>query len=459
MHTIDSPRSCSRRPSDCATLPEPTIPIDAEDKTHCKIPSMALWDRLRANYGLFRASRWTREELLSYQAACFRRIARHASRNVPFYAGIDVEDVTRLPIIQKSDIQREPSAFLARGLSADRLVWYVTSGSTGEPIRIYRSMVEERLLQAYRIRAELMLGMRLTDRRAAVLFTGVPRNQRRIAKPPATSRLGILPRTVIDNTDSPDEIIARLRQVRPHVVIGHPGSLGRVADALDSQDRELIRPRFVVTGAEMLHQETRRRIEGGFQARVYDFYGAHECNLVGWQCPRREGFHLAEDNVIVEILRAGKPVGPGEEGEVVITTLHSYAMPFLRYKLGDVVVRGEPCPCGLPFATVAKFQGRAADVAYLSDGSTMGTIPIANAFLLRVEWIRQFQVIQTEPGKLSAYIIPHRAPEQADEESLEAEFQSRWGLILTHHLVDEVPVRPAGKMPVFVNRVERSGRG
>lgn len=406
---------------------------------------------------LFRALRWTRDELLNYQRKCFRKIVRHAARNVPFYAGMDVEDVSQLPIIQKSDVQRDPSAFLTRGLSPDKLVWYVTSGSTGEPLRVCRSLFEERLLQAYRIRAELMLGMRLTDRRAAVVFTRVPRNQRRVVKPPITSRLGLLPRVVIDNTDPPAEIIHRLREAKPHIISGYPPSLARVAAGMQDDDRAVIRPRFIVTGAEALQAESRHRIELGFNAPVYDFYGAHECNLIGWQCQRREAIHLAEDNVIVEILRDGKPAGPGEEGEVVITTLHSYAMPLLRYRLKDLVVRGEQCPCGLPFATISSFQGRAADVAYLADGTSMGTIPIANVFLLRVEWIRQFQILQTEPGKLSVYIIPHRAPQPSEVDDLAAELR-RWGLTLTHQLVDEVPIRPAGKMPVFVSRVERTGR-
>jgi phenylacetate-coenzyme A ligase PaaK-like adenylate-forming protein len=69
--------------------------------------------------------------------------------------------------------------------------------------------------------------------------------------------------------------------------------------------------------------------------------------------------HTCDEAALVEVVHDGRPAADGEQGDVVATALHSYAMPFIRYRLGDIVTRGEQsCACGLPFATIGTIQGR-----------------------------------------------------------------------------------------------------
>jgi phenylacetate-CoA ligase len=77
---------------------------------------------------------------------------------------------------------------------------------------------------------------------------------------------------------------------------------------------------------------------------------------MAWECRHSGDLHTCDDGVLVEVLVDGRPAEPGERGEVVVTNLHAYAMPFIRYRIGDVATRAAPCRCGAPFATIGEIR-------------------------------------------------------------------------------------------------------
>ncbi|MDP6106970.1 MAG: hypothetical protein QGI33_00850 [Candidatus Brocadiia bacterium] len=144
-------------------------------------------------------------------------------------------------------------------------------------------------------------------------------------------------------------ILCVLRRYRPDVLGGYPGTLARLAEAITERDRRDISPRILAAGGGVLTGGMHGQIRTGFQAPVYDLYGSYELPLIAWECKETGELHTCDDGVIVEVLRNGRPAGPGEQGELVGTNLHSFAMPFIRYRQGDVVTRGAGrCTCGLP---------------------------------------------------------------------------------------------------------------
>lgn len=188
---------------------------------------------------------------------------------------------------------------VTEGVDPDALVIRKTSGSTGVPLVIRRSALEHYLLGILRVRDMLRCGVRLTHRRAV---TSLMRSGDSRAQPmPA--------------------------------------------------DRARIRPKLVVVGGETFTDDMRRRVREGFRANVYAAYTSHEFRNIAVDCPATGRYHVCDESVIVELLRDGRPVQVGEAREVVVTGLHSYAMPFIRYPLGDLAVRGpSPCGCGAPYA-------------------------------------------------------------------------------------------------------------
>ena len=98
---------------------------------------------------------------------------------------------------------------------------------------------------------------------------------------------------------------------------------------------------------ESISPGTRTEIEEGFGADVVDRYGAMETGQMALQCPEGIHYHVQSENVVVEVVNAdGQPVEPGEQGRVVVTTLHNYAFPLIRYQIDDVVTLGDSCSCG-----------------------------------------------------------------------------------------------------------------
>ena len=130
-----------------------------------------------------------------------------------------------------------------------------------------------------------------------------------------------------------------------------------------------IAPRTVFSTADVLDQNSRQLIESAFDVRVTDLYGAYEFGHIAWECPQHAGYHVNTESVVLELLKDGRPASPGEAGEVVATSLNSYAMPFLRYRLGDLCSPSHrPCPCGRGLPLLELVQGRSNDAIRLPDG-------------------------------------------------------------------------------------------
>ena len=207
--------------------------------------------------------------------------------------------------------------------------------------------------------------------------------------------LGLHSRVQLDGLADPVHIAYELRRLRPDVLVGLPGMLNRLTAAELAGALETVRPRFLVVGGEVTTPAMRARLGRTFGAPVYETYGSHECPLIAAECPWSGTLHACEDAVLVEVLRDGRPVEPGEQGEVVVTNLHAYAMPFIRYRIGDLATLAPSCACGSPFTALGAVQGRMIDYFPLPDGRLLHPYEIVTRLVWRSQgWIRQYQLVQ-----------------------------------------------------------------
>jgi phenylacetate-CoA ligase len=193
-----------------------------------------------------------------------------------------------------------------------------------------------------------------------------------------------------------------------------------------------------------------QQISEAFQSPVYQTYATTEFNMVGWSCPQSGLFHLCDPTVLVEVLSdQGKPVAEGESGRMVVTALHSRVMPFVRFVLGDLVVKGPtPCPCGAPFGTLKSVDGREIDRLRLSNGDTLHAYVLLNILLESGAggWIRQYQLIQDDPGVIEAHIWPLRPPDPGVLGALAARLEKETaGTAIRIKLVDRMDLDRNGK--------------
>jgi phenylacetate-CoA ligase len=401
----------------------------------------------------------------AYQQAQLRRLVRHAYDSVPYYRtlfdrhGVRPEHVAapdqlpRIPPTAKRDLQRADSrALVARGLDPRRLITHTTSGWSGEPLAIRRTWTEERLYGAARRRAMRDFGLGRRDHRVALGLVGRddPRDRQTVQR--VARALGVYRRTLVDALAAPEAIARTLGRLRPDVVAGYPGVLALAARAMRDEDRAAWRPRLVFTGGEVLTPAARERIARAFRAPVFEMYGSHECPLIAWQCVGGHGLHVWDYGVVLEVLAAGRPARPGERGEVVITPLHSFAMPFIRYALGDLVVAGEsPCPCGAPFASIRGVEGRTIDHFRLANGRVLHPYELVVAALEAAgSWLGQYRLLQEAPDRVVLTVAPLDRPGAADLARLEAAVSARLGpgVSLRVDLVDEIHLEPSGKFRV-----------
>jgi len=414
--------------------------------------------------GLFLGPGWSRARIAAFQAERLRALVRHAYVRVPHYrrsfdcAGLRVDDVrsladlARIPPTSRADLQGLSSREVtAAGFDPRRLVVHHTSGSSGRPLRVRRTWFEERLLQAYRLRVLFQLGLRVTDRRVAVVF--VPTDA-----PEPRRKSGPLRYEEIDGFLPPASILARLRELRPAVLRGYPATLASLVPHLTDADRERIRPRLVVTDSEMLTAEKRSRIRDGFGARVVDFYDSHEFNMIAWECVAGGSYHVSDTSVLVEVLRDGRTAEPGEEGELVVTALHSFAMPFIRYRLGDWVTRGPSrCACGAANSTLAAVHGRTFDRFELPEGRSMHPYRLATDLVRCAPWLRQFQIVQEHPARirLRLAVMSDGEPPEGWATELRRVFSASLGegVAVETELVDRIPAEPSGKFRPYYSLV------
>jgi phenylacetate-CoA ligase len=423
-----------------------------------------------------RHSHGSRQELLRFQADRLRRLIRHAYDRVPYYRRLFDEhrippesictaaDLERIPITSRKTLQALPDGeILARGLDPQHLNLYSTSGSAGRPITIRRSWLEDRMLAHIRLHASRAYGLTSADRVAVVKTVLVRHSNGSSGLQRAATVLGRRRKWhEVDCLQPAEAIAARLRELRPTIVSGYPGHLTRVCEAVDRSELRALGLRFIWTGGEVLTPAMRARIADAFGVRVYDSYGTYECDLVAWECPWNGAYHVCDDSLVLEVVRDGNRVGPGERGEAVVTVLHSYAMPFIRYSLGDLVERGTAtCRCGAPYSTVREIRGRMIDFFELADGRLVHPYGVFIPIRESSPWMRHYQVTQLAPAHFHMRVVASSAPNDEALARVRTMAMEHLGpdVRFEIELVPDIAAEPNGKFQTYRSLVRSDYAG
>jgi phenylacetate-CoA ligase len=390
-----------------------------------------------------------------------RRLSRllfHVARNNPFYsrrlqsAGIEWAD----PILQ-----RDPHAALAALLPVTKLelrragnrvfdhgeldpAWLSSSssGSTGEPFRVYyepRAWATLKLL--IKLRARIACGID-PGNRVALLDATRPSPLPRLLWAQRWARISVL---------QPASAIAdALTAFTPDVLYGLPSALLDVGQLLQEQGRQLP-VRMVFTSGELLQSGTRQNLSRVFGAPVFDIYGTSETKEIAWQCPDG-GMHLNADVVHLEAVdETGRSLPPNREGDLVATLLVNRAMPLLRYRTGDrgVLLSGR-CACDSPLPLLGVVTGRTADILIMRDGHRISPYALTCA-IERVPGVLRYQVSQLDQARVRIRAILDSA---ADRTAVAAQVRTALRYDVAPFLdadvefVDRLPTGPRAKFRV-----------
>lgn len=411
------------------------------------------------------------ERIAAIQWEKLQKLLAHCWNEVPYYrrrwseAGIEpgdirtLEDFARLPLLTKQDIRQNYEDIHARSLRG-QMLYKSTSGSTGEPLRLgyTRESFERRIAVMWR--GYGWAGSRM-GRRTLYLW-GAP-----VDGPDDLHRVKdriyhrVFGRKVLNTYLMSDGNMAayadEIDRYRPRVIVGYVNPVVRLAQWLLAHGRKVHRPLAILGAAEALHDFQREIIERAFGCKAYNTYGCREFMLVASECERQDGLHVNADHLVVEVANRKPALDGSEIGEVVVTDLHNYGMPFVRYANGDTAVPGPAtaCACGRGLPRLARVVGRTLDSIRAPDGRVVPGEFFPFVFN-DIPGVLRFRVHQRQLDRLDISLVTDAAYDAASERRCREQIGRVFGERMTIAIerVDELPLGPSGKARVTVSEIE-----
>ena len=423
--------------------------------------------------GLVRRAYWPHDKLRDYQNKKIRKILQYAYEHVPFYhkrfrqlklypSDIKtVEDLKKLPILRKEDVRENFGEIISGEFNVAKLKMRRTSGSTGEPLYFYISDAEDEYRKAKHLRANMGCGQKPRDRwvmiTSPMYFNQVTKLQRMIRF--------FTPLSVSVYEDVTSQV-SKISNLKPDVLDGYASSLLLLAQEVEKKCVNSIKPKMLISGADLIEPYSRKFVEKVFGAPFYDQYGCAELERLSWQCVEKCGYHIDADSIIMQFVdEDGEEVAPGERGEIVCTSLFNYAMPFIRYAVGDVgkASTEKDCPCGRTLPLMEMVEGRKDSIIILPDGRALSSfVFIAATYQLSFySSIEKFRVIQKEIDRFRFLIKAKR--KDINESLAEKELKSHFCRVFNVNpddvrfeveFVDDISLDKGGKFKIFVSELK-----
>lgn len=381
----------------------------------------------------------------------------HCRRNVPWYRetfrrlgldGVDPlgpETLEHLPILERDTIRQQGSELVAE-THRDGLLPANTGGSSGEPLVFSTDREKEVRHNAHKLRFRNWFGVRPGDRQ--VDFWGSPIEWNKQTRLRAWKDRFLLNHVVLSafnlTPQRLDGYLEFLRRFRPRIVYGYPTVIDRVAQHVQENRQTLggWQPRVIVCTSEMLYEHQRARMADAFGCPVANEYGSRDGGLVAHECPQGT-LHVAGQQVWVEVDR---PDAAGV-GDLLITNLDGYGMPFVRYRVGDRGSLGtQGCACGSPLSALSGLGGRSNDFLVGREGRLVHSL--APIYVLReLPAVRQFRLDQREDRSLDLALVVTRSMSEAEIEKVRHKLREvlDMDVAVEVHFTDTIEPEPSGK--------------
>jgi len=401
------------------------------------------------------------------QARRVRRMISFAYSHVPYYRdtmqriGLKPEnvrtadDLARLPIIERDQLQRDPEYFVSRAQPLDSYLRVRSGGSTGAPRTIYWDLggIFQNAAHAERERSIVArLVGRFTHYRESVITTGFSSDE---AIQQLYRRHAFLPSVVglqhqyLSLLDPPERNVALLNAFRPDVIRTYGSYLGQLFTHLQATGAPFHCPKVVFYDADELAAPARRLISEDFGVSILSAYQAVEAFKIAFECEHHRGLHLNLDAYPVRIVgRSGETLPPGESGEVIVSNLVNRGTILLNYRLGDVAsLLPDRCPCGRTLPLLSFIEGRTDDWIRLPSGQVIHPQSVRTIFTNEGQ-VREYRVVHSG-NRFDIVVV---AAPTCDRERLHARiaagFAERFGPVAEVRVtfVDAIPRGPSGKL-------------
>jgi phenylacetate-CoA ligase len=416
-----------------------------------------------------KADAFSKNELESYQDERLAKLIRHVYEKVPYYRTVMRErrlvpddirsaaDLPKLPILTKSIVRQDPLQLLADGSTIGKLKASPTSGTTGSPFVVYWDRETDVLWNALIWRHRRWAGVEFGERYGTLLGrVVVPPNRLR----PPFWRYNAAWNQVLFSSfhlgaGNFGAYIEKIRSAALVAMEAYPSTGYILARGLDEAGVR-IPLRAFFTSSEPLLQIERELIEDRFQTQVFDYYGMSEAVMFAGECKAHRGLHHHGELSVVEILDSqGSPSRDGDVGRLVGTNLHNYAMPLIRFEVGDLTSRlPGACSCGRPHPLFSQVTTKAEDIIVTPDGRLVSPSVLTHP-LKPLKTILKSQIIQETIDSVRVKLVLGGAADPRELEQVRAGFESRLGptVRVNVEVVDDIPRDASGKYRWVISKI------
>ena len=387
------------------------------------------------------------KDLLEFQNEHLTKIILHAYYNVPYYhrifdsIGLVTNDIVRLekfnkiPILTKDNLRTHYNDLLSKDYLKRK--WYQNSsgGSTGEPTRF----IQDKNYMKWYMASNDYYYQKILDvdekNVKKIYLWGSPRDLFKGNIGIKNNFTNWLTNTVILNSFTMNEnkiksYTGTINLYKPVIIRGYADSLYTIASFCNKNKIKIHSPTRIISSAETLTPDMRKTIESTFETKVYDFYGSRETASIAGEC--KEGnIHIFSYNNYIEILdQNGNPSLENQDGRIIITNLHNYSMPLIRYEIGDTATNGpKKCKCGHFLPCLKKISGRLEEQFIKKDGSiVIGYFFVHLIGVLQNKgYIKKFQVIQEDYNRIRIRMILEKGLPNIEKQEIEKKIQFQMG--------------------------------
>ncbi|MCK4626505.1 MAG: phenylacetate--CoA ligase family protein [Phycisphaerae bacterium] len=409
------------------------------------------------------------QRLRELQLVKLQELVSVALNNTDTYAdlaGVDrswrlesLDDLQKLPLLDKANISTHRDGLVNRAVPGGP-IRYNTGGSSGKPLIFYLDKRRQAYDKAARMRTHQWWGVRPGEKEAYIWGSPVELSKQDRIK---NIRDWITNELLLSAFDLSEQsvgwFVERLRRFGPKCLFGYPSSISLMCQLARREGLDLtdLPVQVVFSTAEVLYDHQKEIISealGGVP--VVNGYGSREGGFIAHECPEGR-MHITSENVIVEFIKDGEPVGPGQDGEIIVTHLDNYAMPFIRYQTGDI---GQPsdetCPCGRGLEVMKVMKGRSTDFVVAPDGRWIHGLALI--YVIRdIPGVRQYQIIQEDVDSIHVRVVLDDGFPANGLERIRDGITERIGAEVRVDVeqVSEIAQDPSGKFRHVISRVAR----
>jgi len=418
------------------------------------------------------SERAPRSDLLRYQQRLVAQLVCHAYEHVSFYRDrlaclfgadgrLDLSRWGEVPLVTRAEALIAGNAMRTPELPAiyGPITEIKTSGSTGQPLRIASNALNFLAANAALVRLARWWGIDASRPLAKIVINeadeipAYPEGRERDTWSYGDRRAPIFE---LDLSTPIEQQIEWLRRKKAPYLMTLPSNAVALSYAVAPEQARELGIEVIFAIGETVLPQARKFIAERFGARLVAIYSCQEVGLIATQCPTSTDYHMVVENCVVEILRDnGTPALPGEYGQVVVTGFYNYAMPFIRYSIGDVATVGRNfCSCDRSLPLIAQIDGRTRHAFVFRDGTRVWPRPL-NFSVSEFVACREYQLAQLDRERIEFRYVPDGSGRAPDHAGLDAYIKQKIHPSAEVLLapMQSIPRGPGGKLTPFISMV------